>query len=388
MMKRRTIRARDGILRATHSDRIERYLGSERAASLSAQFRDWYGPPVHLADVPGSVRIAAGGDFVGPIGGGQFLSGVELHLHRLRYMARRLRRMPLSPALAGAGFASVSDALARASGGFEQLLNGTIQKTGPTGVSAVASSLWRVGAMPAAGSTPSAAPGGRAPDKSTTGAMAFNNPAVGTLRLTGGQMSASVINNALMLYDRIFDVTKTMNSSSTEAVTGVPTRYQSSTATDEDYAGGNFLFPEVGGTALAATAHNHTVVQYRDEAGNDAQTLPSIAGVSGAIVDRFDLGANAWFMPLASGDAGIKDLAQLQVSAAVATGVLNYVIGHPIAVMAFPIIPILLPFNWLTGQRLAPRIFADACLALIELPKPATTATSYSGILNAVSTSS
>jgi hypothetical protein len=94
---------------------------------------------------------------------------------------------------------------------------------------------------------------------------------------------------------------------------------------------------------------------------------------------------NTWFAPLASGDVGIMDLAQMQCSAIVATGALNFVIGHPIGVMAFPVINSLLPFDWLTNRSQAPRIFDNACLALLELPAPATTATTYNGIIYATS---
>ena len=55
-----------------------------------------------------------------------------------------------------------------------------------------------------------------------------------------------------------------MNSTATEAVTGVPTRYQSTTASAEDY------IPEITSAssswrhrALAATAHNWTTCTYR-----------------------------------------------------------------------------------------------------------------------------
>lgn len=367
---------------SVHSGRIERWLGAERAAYLSHQFRDWYGPPVNIRDVPGSVWIAPGGGFVGQFERGFFHSAADA----LRDHLRGLWKAAGKPAYCGVGFASISDALLRASSGNRQLLNGTISKTGPTGVVGVASSLWRVGAQPAAGAAGSAAPAGRALTKATTGAMAFNNPSGGaTLHLTGADFSASVINNAVMLYDRIFDVAKTMNSTATESVTGVPTRYQSSTATAADYAGGNFLFIEVGGTALAATAHNWTTCLYRNQAGTDAQTLPSVTGASGAIVDRFDMPANTWFCPLATGDTGIMDLNQIQCSAAVATGAINFVIGHPIGVMSFPVINTLLPYDWLTNRDQAPRILDDAALALLELPKPTTTATTYNGLIYATS---
>lgn len=374
--------------KAISSARIERWLGAEKAEYLSGLMRGWYGPPINIRDLPGSVWIGRDGDFCGDFDRGFFDSAEDAFGRMLKREAEKWRRA-LHPdvlgAYAGAGFASISDALARASAGNRQLLNGNIAKSGPTGVVGSASSLWRVGAQPAAGGAGSAAPGGRAPDKSTTGAMAFANPATGTLHLTGADFSASVINNAVMLYDRIFDVAKTMNSNTTEAVTGVPTRYQNTTSGQADSVDGNFLFIEVGGTALAATAHNWTTCLYRDNAGNDNQTLPSVTGISGAIVDRFDMPVNTWFCPLATGDTGIMDLAQMQCSAAVATGAINFVIGHPIGVMAFPVINSLLPFDWLTNRDQAPRIFNDACLALFELPKPATTATTYNGMIYATS---
>lgn len=365
--------------RAVHSARIERWLGAERIDQISVAMKGWHGPPIALLDVPGNVRIGRDGDFCGGFDRGLAASAADCFYD---YLKRIWREAGRSTQL-NAGFSSISDALSRASGGYSQMLNGGIAKTGPTGVTAASSTLWRLGANPPAGTAPAAAPGGTAPTKATTGAMIFNNPTGDNLRLVGADFSASVINNSLLVYDRIFHVLKTMNSTATEAVTGVPTRYQSSTATDEDYSGGNFLMIEVGGTALAATAHNWTTCLYTDEAGNTGATLPSVTGISGAIVDRLDQPVNTWFCPLASGDVGMKALTQMQCSAAVATGVINFVIGHPIGVMSFPVINSLLPFDWLTNRNQAPKIFNDACLALLELPKPAATATTYNGMIYA-----
>ena len=61
---------------------------------------------------------------------------------------------------------------------------------------------------------------------------------------------------------------------------------------------------------------------------------------------------------------------------------------HPVGVMSFPVVNIVAPFDWLTNRKQAPYIPNSACLALFELPKPSTTATNYSGMLYATSTSS
>jgi hypothetical protein len=148
-----------------------------------------------------------------------------------------------------------------------------------------------------------------------------------------------------------------------------------------DYIGGNFLFVQVGGTALAATAHNWTVCLYNDQA-NAASTLPSLTGNASAIVDRLDHPVAQWFAPLESGDNGIMKLTQMQCSAAVATGEIWFMIGHPLGFMSFPVINSMLPFDWLTNRNQAPRVFDNACLAFLEPLKPATGTTTYTGNVN------
>ncbi len=214
-----------------HTQRLERWLGAARLEQLRLATRGWYGPPIHILDVPGSVRVTRDGDFVGPFDRGYFYSAADAFEEHAKRMLRGLSKP--WPATAYAGFSGVSDALARASQGFRQGFNGQIFKTGPTGVVGVTSSLWRLGSMPAAGGAPGGAPGGTAFTSATAGAMVWTNPAAGTMRLTGADLCASVVNHTLLLYDRIFGVVKTMNSTGTEAVSGVPTRYQSATPTSE-----------------------------------------------------------------------------------------------------------------------------------------------------------
>lgn len=369
--------------RSAHSARLQRWLGTERITELSGHAKGWYGPPIHILDCPGSVKLGKDGDFTGPFERGVFYSAADA----MRGHAKNLLKQGHQKATFGAGFASAGQALAAMSGGLGQMLNGgQIAKTGPTQVVGSAHSLWRVGPQPTAGSAGAAAPGGTVQVKSNTGAMVYTNPTSGTLHLVGADFSASVINNAVMLYDRLFSVAKTINSTATEAVTGVPTRYQNTAENQVDSVGGNFLFVETGATALANTAHNWTVCQYTDDAGNATQTLPSLAGNPGAvatIADRLDMPVNTWFAPLATGDIGIKALSQMQCSALVATGTCNFVIGHPLGIMVFPIVNIPLPFDWLTNRNLAPMIFNDACLSMLVLPCPTTTVTTYAGTLYA-----
>lgn len=357
-------------------NKLERWLGQEKIDHLRASINGWYGRPINLRDVPGSVWLHADGTFTGNFKRGGFYSALDSLEEWTKRLNKAIEYQVMHPQL-NAGFTSIGDALSRASQGFSQRRH--INKVGPTGVVGVTSSLWRVGPQPAAGSAGAAAPGGTAHVSADTGALAYANPASGTNHIVGADVAASVLGNSLMLYDRLFSVAKTINSTTTEAVTGVPSRYQSATTTAADYAGDNFLFVEVGGTALAAVAHNWTVCLYTNQANTAGQTLPSLAGNSGAIVDRLDHPTQQWFAPLATGDVGIKALTQMQCSALVTTGAINFVIGHPIGIMAFPQINLLYPFDWLTNRDQAPRIFDNACLAFLEMLKPATTTTTYTG---------
>lgn len=362
---------------ATHSQRLERWIGAGRAEALSASMRGWYGPPLALLDVPG-VRVHGDGDFSGRFDRGYFASALDALAELWRRWCHDVR---FRPGTLPTGFASISDAIQKLSGGKRVYFGGgNLQKVGTTGVVAASNSLFRVGNQPVAGAAAAAAPGGTVPTSATTGALGFANPGgADTTHLIGADLAASIANNSLLLYDRIFAVAKTMNSTATEAVTGVPSRYQSTTAGAADYVGGNFLFVECG-TVLSAGAHNWTVCTYKDQDNNDS-TLPSVTGNASNIVNRLDMPISQWFAPLESGDVGIKALTQMQCSAAVATGAIDFVIGHPIGVMAIPIANLITPFDWLTNRDLCPRIFNDACLALLEICKSATTATTYSGFI-------
>ena len=368
-------------MRSTHSGRLERWLGREAVEQLSASMRGWYGPPIAIGGVPGAVWACGDRDFRGIIGAGQFCNAVDFALERLKRIFRDTARRQIFQL--NTGFSSLSDLIAEGTAGKKQDLQ--FNKVGSTGVIAATNQLWQLGPQPAAGSPGAAAPDGTAHTKTNTGALYFTNPSSpDTTHYVSAFPLANYI-NSLLLYDRLFSVAKTMNSTATEAVTGVPSRYQSTTPGAQDSAEGNFLFLPVGLTALAATAHNWTVCLYTDDGGTTGCTLPSLTGNSGCIVHRLDHPLSQWFAPLASGDRGIKALTQMQCSAVVATGLLNFVIGHPIALMPIPLANLVCVQDGINTAFNLTRIFDDACLSFLEVSKPAANATTYSGLITIVS---
>jgi len=363
----------------THAQQLERWLGRETVEGLSASMRDWYGPPIPVGGVPGKVFAHRGGDFRGRIGAGIGATAqcmAEDFLRRLRKAAR------LNMGTAHAGFASLSDLIAERTAGKGRDFQ--FQKAGTTGVVGGSSSLWRLGNLPSAGAAAAAAPGGTVPTDATTGAFPFVNPTGGdTQHFVRADVLASLA-NTLLLYDRIFAVAKTMNSTTTEAVTGAPTRYQNTTAGTADSAEGNFLFVEGGpGAALSATAHNWTVCTYTDQAGA-ASTLPSLTGNSGNIVNRLDHPVGQWFARLDTGDTGIRTLTQMQCSGLLTTGTIDFVLGHPIAFLPVPLANLACITDGINTAFNLRRVFDDACLAFLEVLKPATGATTYNGAFTTV----
>jgi len=395
--------------KSTHSDKLTRWLGAEQVQRISDQTKDFY-YPIPLHGVPGAVYAMPGGDFAGEIAVGAYMTKedsarvvMKKLLAKAATKAKQNKAVGMlmdmiraeNKAIYSVGaFASIDAVIAAYTGGKGQAMN--FAKTGVAS-NAVGNSndLWTRVGQPAAGAAGAAAPTGTTPTSATTGALGFRNlGTANTGHYLNWTVAASVINNSLLLYDRLFAVAagNALTTAASTAVTGVPTRYQDTVSTEQDYIGGNFCFPANPTTVLAATAHNWAVgtgaagMIYLDQ-DNVSSNMPAATGVSACVVGGIDLaaGQNSWFAPLAAGDVGIKALTNMQSTAAVATGTIDWVIGHPIAINACPIANMACLDDGLYTSLNLTAIFDNACLSFIELPKPATTATTYGGLLRCVS---
>lgn len=370
----------------THSQRLENWVGAQKLGDLAHAFHSWYGPPVALSGVPGAVYVGAGGAFHGEYKGPANTAPVDYARELVRRIERQQRFRTAQLMRQSGAFSGLSALIAAKTGGKSVTMLFNKTGTAPTAIGG-AMDMWTNTGAPAAGAAGAAAPGGTAFTNASTGNLGYVNAVVNanTGHFVNGQVQGSVVNNSLLLYDRLFGVAKTMNSTATEAVTGVPGRYTSQTATNLDYIGGNFVFPSDPTTVLPATAHNWTVCQYTNQAGTAAQAIPSIAGISANAVHQIDLALGNWYMPLAAGDVGVKALTQMQCSALVATGTIDFVIGHPISVLPCLIANMMMNIDGVASAFNLQQVYDNACLAFLELPKAATTATSYTGLVMTVS---
>jgi len=395
--------------KATHSDRLERWLGADQVKYLSEHFGKFYWP-IAVHGVPGNVHIMPGGDFCGEIKAGYFLDkhdGAALVLKKLAYAAEKKVRefkalgtlMDMIKGedrrLASIGaFASIDAVVAAYTGAKGQQIPFQKIGTAPTAIAGCID-MWQKAGSPIAGAAGGAAAAGTVPTNATTGALGLQNVGgAGTMHYLNWSLSAGVINNSLLLYDRIFAVAAgvALSGPTNTAVTGVPTRYQNATPGNVSYIGGKFMYPvnSTPTTAMAATAHNWAAggganvgMRYTDDAGN-ATDMAVIAGIASCAGAQIDLLLGNWFAPLAAGDYGVKNILNMLSSAAVATAGADWVIGHPIAINACPVANMACLDDGLYTSMNMTHIEDGACLSFIEMPKPATTATVYSGVLRVV----
>lgn len=363
---------------ATHANRLDRWLGAGQTEHYSRMFRTWYGPPVPLAGVPGAVFVTAGGDFVGPVRGGGFASLLDWIDQRQRRAWRNFTRRSRNTLH---GFSSLSDLISEATTGgkAQDLMFSKAPTTGTTVGNAV--SAWAFGNLPVSGGTGGTSGTGRVPTRATTGALGQTNAAGGdTLHLTTWTAQATSV-SSLMLVDRLWDMTYNHASSTSTAIDSAnrPTRYQTAAL-----APGNFISGEIT-TALSATAHNLTIT-YVDDAGNTAEAATAYAAPVSAVAGRSPTVAGQWFVPLNSPDLGARYLTNIAQSTITSvTGTTNWWIGHPIAMMPFPVANVPFVLDGINSAFNLARIYDDACL-FFYTPQIATAATiTYSGIVKVVS---
>ncbi len=351
-------------MKSVHSGQLERWLGPE-VHGVSRAMRGWYGPPIAVGNVPGDVYATGDGDFVGRLRAGYEASAWD-------WAADKVRRVARQRATLGLGFASLTDLLTQAKTTRQvSMFSKTIAGVQATGRAQL---FWDLAGVPVAGTAGVAAPGGTAYTRASAGAMTYTNAKSGGSTHVTRMQGLSTLNSntgqlTVLLMDRLFAVAKTMSSVTTEAVTGVPTRYTNTTAGAVDSASGNFISVE-GISTLSATAHNWTVCQYTDESGNTGATLPSLTGVGSLTGGRGNMDwSNAlWFAPLATGDTGVLALTQMQCDASV-TGAIDFSINHPLAWLPLGALSaVLCSTDGIASAFNLVRVFDDACLTLGMIP--------------------
>lgn len=365
---------------ATHAQRLERWAGPEVVANLQQTMKDFprNAPPVAVAGMPGLVYVRGGGDIVGRLEGGYFSNAVDYNQQKYRRVLREWAA--LQQRQANAGFTSLSDLISEATSGgkSQQLLFQKAPTTGTTVGNAVVAR--NIGALPVARGTGGTSGTGVKTTSATTGALRFANPAGGDqTHLTTISLQASAV-SSLLLMDVLWDMTYNHASSTSTAVDSAnrPDRYQTS-----GLAPGNFLSGEIT-TALSATAHTLTAT-YVDDAGNTAEAAAAYSAPVSAVALRTPTVAGQWFVPLNTGDAGLRyvtNIAQSTITSV--TGVTTWFVAHPLALVPVYVANVPFIYDGINSAFSLERIYDDACLSFMT-PAIATTGTiTYNGLIRVV----
>lgn len=287
----------------------------------------------------------------------------------------------LTPYIAGgAGFSSLSDLISEiTAGGKRQDLSFT--KAGTAGIAARSNSLWNVGSVPAAGGVGGTTGTGAATTRTTTGALTQADPGgADTSHITGGVFQGSVGTQMLLLYDRLWGMTHTMTVDPRSVDTAnPPTRYQTAAL-----APGNFISGEV--TTVLPAATPTIAFTYVDQDGNAAEAGPALSTIaSAAAVNTIPFTAPNWKYPINTADTGVRSITNVDLSAAMASGVVTWFIGHPLMWIPIPTANVPVVIDGINSYIQLAQVLTGACLAFLEISKGATTATNWWGNLTLVS---
>lgn len=164
-----------------------------------------------------------------------------------------------------------------------------------------------------------------------------------------------------------------MNSASAQALSGTPSlRYTN---------GVGVRAALVITTTSGATAHN-VAISYTDQDGNTGNTLPvTVACTASAItphITHSGTAANNYgpFLPLASGDTGIRNVASVTISAASGAGTAALVLYKPILTIPLTTASVASERDFLNQIPSLPEIKDGACLTWLYFAGAATAASS------------
>lgn len=188
------------------------------------------------------------------------------------------------------------------------------------------SSLYRATGLPVAGSYANI-PGGAAKDRTDAGALSLGltSPSAPDLKylLTIGFGSSAQI-NMILLFDLLVaagNILATINTSQTVNSAAL-TRYTT--------GAGVQAILEIT-TAIGTTASNLNMNSYTNQAGTAARSSPVQAMTVSAIAQRLAPAVSGPFLPLQSGDYGVKSVENIILSAAMTAGIMALNLYKPLA---------------------------------------------------------
>ena len=237
-----------------------------------------------------------------------------------------------------------------------QLLR-AIKSSATVKAAGVPHSLWAVGHTPPAGS-PAGSVNGAIPDKDTTGALLYQNPAAGELAYVDRLLASLGVAGTLVLYDRLWH-----NSALDGNVNTLQSFAQPALTRHTDGLGVE-LWAEVH-AAFGATPFTLTALYTNENDVNGRSGQASYASGAPVVGQMFPIARQA-------GDHGIKSVQSVQLSAASgAVGNFGLVLMKRIASMALKTSNVPEMYDFMRTAR--QKITDGACLSLMVISSGSST---------------
>lgn len=211
-------------------------------------------------------------------------------------------------------------------------------------------SLWKAAGQPGAGANPPTGDG-HIPAKDTAGAIPFTNPAVGKQLFLARFFVVGATVGTLVLYDRLWANSGFNGTLATPQTIATPPVLTRPDALGDDVELWMEVYANLGATGITATA------SYTNQAGESGRSATATVPAS----------MNAWRMVqfgLQAGDTGVRTVASVTLSATTGTaGDFGLVLLRRVAELGMPTANIGVDRDaFALGM---PRVFADACLAMM-----------------------
>lgn len=136
-------------------------------------------------------------------------------------------------------------------------------------------------------------------------------------------------------------------------------------------------------TVMGAGTPNISLPSYTNSAAIAARATPATlpigntaAPVTQIVYSGTGTGKFGPFMPLMAGDAGIRSVQQFQLSATYTSGVLNLVLCRPLCTLPITTLGVTAERDLVNQFMSMPKVFDEACLAILMLAGAATPVTS------------
>lgn len=229
------------------------------------------------------------------------------------------------------------------------------------------SSMWTAGGSPPGGSFGTALTG-RSIDNTNAAALQFTNAGATRFKhAIGWGIGSTVGLGSIMLYDRVYEYPFT--GSVTSGTFSVPTLVARDVAGAT--AGDGLMMWHENFSATATTAVTVTPT-YTNSAGTGSRTNAYTSLVTAAVIGTVANPAGKFFLPLASGDTGVRSIQSYTLSATLTSANQTFVIGRPLGIVPHLSANAYIERDLVLQTASLPRLYDGTAMGLLILANTTT----------------